>query len=269
MIVGDGVEIIKIKEELLIPIAETFTSVQGEGAQSGIRMFFIRLAGCTVGKRYPKEHYGQIDNNVVEKFGTKAGEHDFKLNPFIQYPGYVNMCSTFDGKGHFPCDTNYTLAEKVSISDLISRIPKGVEWVSITGGESLMHMDKVAALCKALREKKIKYHIETSGTIIPEPSIISSNYCYLACSPKANYLRIVIGMANEIRLMVDKDFNVEKAAELIFGYRGQVFLSPLSRQDDIMAIDRASIVKCLELQEMKEFSHARISIQVHKIMGLR
>lgn len=31
------------------PVMETFTSVQGEGAFSGVPSFFIRLAGCNVG----------------------------------------------------------------------------------------------------------------------------------------------------------------------------------------------------------------------------
>ncbi|MCH2543374.1 MAG: 7-carboxy-7-deazaguanine synthase QueE, partial [Candidatus Atelocyanobacterium sp. ALOHA_A2.5_9] len=31
------------------PIAETFHSIQGEGAWTGVSAFFIRLAGCNVG----------------------------------------------------------------------------------------------------------------------------------------------------------------------------------------------------------------------------
>src|ERR1035441_8917420 len=153
--------------EMLIPIAETFTSVQGEGGQSGIRMTFFRLAGCTVGKRFPSARY-QDDNVKAVAFVTPHPDdicaHKDPLLPI--YPDFVNECTTFDGR-HFPCDTNYRLTEKASISDLLGRIPVGVEWASITGGEPLMHMEEVVALCAALRRHGLNWHIETSATIIP------------------------------------------------------------------------------------------------------
>jgi 7-carboxy-7-deazaguanine synthase len=33
----------------VLPVVETFHSVQGEGVWAGINAFFIRLAGCDVG----------------------------------------------------------------------------------------------------------------------------------------------------------------------------------------------------------------------------
>lgn len=258
------------EQVMTIPIAEIFTSVQGEGDQSGIRMTFFRLAGCTVGKRYPREHYGHISQDVQERDskGNLKLEHGGPSNPFVQYPSYVNQCTAFDGR-HFPCDTDYGRKETLSIAQLLSRIPEGVKWVSITGGEPLMYMDKVIALCKALRNNSNKVHLETSGTIHLQDDLLDTSLCYIACSPKANYLPTMVKMANEIRLMVDKDFNIDEAKRVIQGCKGHVFLSPLSRQDDIMKIDRESMAMCLKLQAMPAFSHTRISIQAHKILGVR
>lgn len=245
--------------QILIPIAETFTSIQGEGAQSGIRMTFIRLAGCTVGKRYPKEYYESKDTVNVPAETSK----------FPMLPSYVNQCTTFDGRT-FPCDTDYGMKEKLTIDAIIARVPKGVKWVSITGGEPLMHMDKVVALCAALRRSGLYYHIETSGTIIPDKSIMDSyEFAYLACSPKANYIPEVISMASEVRLMVDAGFDLEAARQLLVHVRGKVYLCPLSTQDDITKIDRASMAKCLNLMELPEFKCARISLQIHKILAVR
>lgn len=242
------------KIEDLIPIAETFTSVQGEGLQVGMRMTFFRLAGCTVGKRYPREHYGERKNDLPTSF--------------TMYPSYVNQCTAFDGR-HFPCDTNYNLAEKVSIDDLIKRIPEGVKWVSITGGEPLMHMDKVITLMKALHKLDYCVHIETSGTITIEDDVFHSEKTFIAISPKANYLPAYLFMADEIRLMVDVDFDIAAAEKCIEAYTGQVFLCPLSYVDDVTKISRGSMAKCLELIEMPAFDNARISIQIHKLLGCR
>jgi len=131
-------------QERLIPIAETFTSIQGEGSNAGTRMTFFRLAGCTVGKRFHQAHYGGIHSD------------DFRV---IQYPSYVNQCTAFDGRT-FPCDTDYGMKERLTVAQLMDRIPKGVRWVSITGGEPLMHMDAVRDLVKALLEKGLYYQIK-------------------------------------------------------------------------------------------------------------
>jgi organic radical activating enzyme len=250
--------------DTLIPIAETFTSVQGEGAHAGIRMFFIRLAGCTVGRRFAKEHY-------AAGVGPTAPV-DAPTNPFIQYPTYVNECSTFDGVGHFPCDTDYRLKEKVDIQDLVGRIPEGIDWISVTGGEPLMHGVLLDNLVVELVAQGWNVHIETSGTIIPSDFLFEQQgvgAVYIACSPKAKYIPEVVAKVDEIRLMVDDKFDVAEALKVIAHVQGQVYLCPLSLEDDVTKISRRSMAKCLELIAMPEFAHARISLQLHKIMGLR
>jgi hypothetical protein len=71
--------------------------------------------------------------------------------------------------------------------------------------------------------------------------------------------------------MVDKDFDIEAAKNMLEcrNEYAQVFLSPLSLQDDINHVDRASMAMCLKLIETDEFCTARISLQIHKALGVR
>ena len=70
----------------LLPIVESFHSIQGEGAHAGRSAFFIRLASCTVGcpwcdtknswsiKSHPKE---TIDNLVQKTLLAKSKGANF------------------------------------------------------------------------------------------------------------------------------------------------------------------------------------------------
>ncbi len=114
----------------MLPIAEKFISIQGEGQYAGTRMFFIRLAGCSVGR------------------GTW---------PFT--------CTAWNGR-EFRCDTDYRKHGSSTVSELVSEVKEsGLRHVCITGGEPLMHKD-IDGLVERLRMYHIMPHIETSVTII-------------------------------------------------------------------------------------------------------
>ena len=126
------------------PIAETFVSPQGEGLDSGRLMFFIRTAGCNVGKRYPKEMYEQ------KLWGQEV------------LPIYTNECTTFDGR-KFACDTDYRCHQKLTVDQLLELKPPEVKCICLTGGEPFMH--DLEPLILAAIDTYTEVHIETSGTI--------------------------------------------------------------------------------------------------------
>lgn len=223
-----------------------------------MRMTFFRLAGCNVG-RYVHHTTPKADTFPVLPTGIRAVE-----------------CTSWDGRT-FPCDTDFQRKQQLSVSTLIKEIPKGVEWISITGGEPFIHSHAaLVAFCDAMRRKKIGYHIETSGTIAI-PDAIYDTGCYIVCSPKKGYLPSVLLAADEIRLLVDKDFDVEAASKCLTAdgepkavKTNNVFLSPISAKDDVMALDPVSLQRCVDLvTTIPLFNRARISIQTHKILGVR
>lgn len=114
------------KKDTMKPrIAETFTSIQGEGHLSGKLMRFIRLAGCKV---------------------TQCPLH----------PARGGLCDT-DWSFKFMAD-----AERLADEALAEVGPNG--WVSITGGEPLDQPEAVAALIAELKRRGLLVNIQTSGT---------------------------------------------------------------------------------------------------------
>src|SRR4051812_2738266 len=92
------------------PISEIFTSPQGEGLYTGMMMTFIRLAGCSVGRPYPKEKYVVLPHCEFKCIG---GDPDMGHGPNCAYaksthvlPIYTEQCTLYDGRT-FACDTDY------------------------------------------------------------------------------------------------------------------------------------------------------------------
>ncbi len=233
----------------LYPISEIFTSPQGEGVYAGQMQTFIRLAGCTVGKRYPAEKYG-------------TGKH--------QLPVYVERCTLYDGRT-FACDTDYRSKMRLTAEAIIDKIPAGVDDVCITGGEPLMH--ELHTLITYLIGVGRKIHIETSGTLYVDlPSDI-----WITVSPKNGCLSKMITRADEIKLLVDKDFNPEAPLIVIgkselypsgeyyfptLAYKKPVFLQPVNGEKEISP---QNLSLCLEWQ--RRFPGFRVSLQTHKVMS--
>lgn len=249
-----------IKALTTLPIAEVFTSVHGEGAWAGTPMTFIRLAGCTVGK------------NV----GNIRSTTNPPLMPILPTGNTAWECTTFDGR-RFPCDTDFHKRSDQTVQQLMDQIPMRIKHVCITGGEPLMHIEKLltCGLVEQLIRKGITVHFETSGTIMLPPDWINPyeyGDIYIACSPKFNYLeQFIFNYADEVRLMVDKNFNEAEAmmiAKLIRAKgNARLFLAPISKADDTTDFDPESLQKCMELLEI--FPEASISIQMHKVLGVR
>jgi len=108
-----------------------------------------------------------------------------------------------------------------------------------------------------LKEKMI--HIETSGTIWwekPETGV------HLTVSPKLGCKEGMIRQADEIKLLVDSDFDPLKLPQIPEWQR--VFIQPVN---GMMAVDRQNLKKCLDL--LKIYPHWRLSTQLHKLIGVR
>lgn len=246
-------------EEIKYPIAEIFTSIHGEGRYAGTRMTFIRLAGCTVGK--------YLATRTSANFKTPQDP----LMPILPSGKEAFECTTFDGR-KFPCDTDFNVSERLSLREIYDQIPKGIKHVCLTGGEPLMHLKILPQLIEPLRKEEITVHIETSGTI-DIPSWMLDNYMYIACSPKFGCLPTSIERADEIRFMVDKDFNLSEARRymdyIVKPQKTRVFLAPLSSSENVTEFDPESLSMCMELMEHPWFVDARISIQMHKVLNVR
>jgi 7-carboxy-7-deazaguanine synthase len=234
----------------LYPISEIFTSCQGEGQWAGQLQTFVRLAGCTVGKPFPKERY-----------------QDYDINGHNVLPIYTEQCTLYDGR-KFPCDTDYRVKERMHSRQILEEIPNDVKHVCITGGEPMMH--ELDTLFSYLKDAGKKIHIETSGTI---NSYLPADV-WVTCSPKFNVYLSMIQRANEIKILVDEHFSVKKPIEALHDGMIQivnlqhlaeesiVYLQPVNEENTINA---NNMRRCMNLQQ--EYPNFRVCCQLHKAIG--
>lgn len=200
------------------PIAEIFDTIQGEGYWTGTPAVFIRLQGCDVGCPW--------------------------------------------------CDTKYTwdvaeaplaIESEELAATVLSDNPDRLErlWV-FTGGEPCTYdLTFPTAECTALG---INTQIETSGTY----EVRCSERTWVTVSPKFDMpggravLHSALERADEIKLVVGKGADVERAKELRDQYEGVVALQPLSQSERATAL-------CVDACVAHGF---QLSAQTHKFLGI-
>ena len=242
--------------EIKIPIAEIFESPQGEGAFAGTLMTFIRLAGCTVGRAFTE----------AERSSGMFG---------ILQP-YQEKCTAWDN-AKFACDTDYRAALKLTLQDLAAEpLIANAKRICLTGGEPLMHRDEVLIpLLQLFANAKKTVHIETSGTIsvrqlfsrVDAVQILDRHLStWIAISPKKGVLDDNLWFADEIKILVGSQFD-ENVFVAKFGGcfgSGRVWLQPINNEN---ALDMENVERCLALQ--RKYKDLRLSLQMHKVLGVR
>ena len=218
------------------PIAEIFESVQGESTFQGTRMAFVRLAGCNVGK--PRTRFDPVPEEE-----------------------YQEVCTDWDGH-KFLCDTNYRKAFVLSVAEIMETPEvQHNERVSITGGEPLIH--DLFLLADELLTTGKYIHLETSGTL-PLPAWVSHPKVWVTVSPKRDCLVSCIGLADDIRVMVDAAFDEARFDTRFGSFMSSVWLSPVNGG---RILSQENMARCVEIQ--KRHPQVRISVQLHKILGVR
>lgn len=235
-------------------IAETFTSLQGEGLYTGTRMHFIRFSGCSVGKKLSdpeRESFIALENPSHDYNGAKL-------------PVYREKCTLYDGR-EFLCDTNFQTARVMTAEELVAEIPERVKRICLTGGEPLDR--DLNELFQLLDDEKHFLHIETSGTVDIKKSIpgflMTDGWVWLTVSPKSNVRRDMIDIANEIKLLVDASFDIDRVPTGVLAHQ-LVWVQPVNYEWDV---NQENVQRCLKLIE--RFPNWRMSMQAHKIWKVR
>ncbi len=224
---------------LTLPIAEHFHSLQGEGYWIGTPMYFVRLAGCNVGKH--PEH-------VTWEIGM---DRNF---PILRtgHPAY--LCHTYDDRP-FWCDTDFHHGDPMSVDWLLNETWE--QHICITGGEPLLHAAKLQDFAHECNARGIHLHIESSGTI---KELIGG---WLTISPKQGFFEDMIDWADEIKLLVDKDFKLSTVPDCIKQHN-LVYVQPINHE---LSIDMSNFKLCMEV--LRARPDWKLSIQQHKQLGLR
>lgn len=226
-------------------LAEDFHSYQGEGTFTGTPMHFIRTAGCSVG-RSPITS-GEVQHEVGK-------DRDF---PILKTGRVAWRCYTYDGRG-FWCDTDFQKGTVTPMREIITNTWE--HHVCITGGEPLVLRDRIDRFIEMCYESEhILPHIETSGTIDWTPK----HPCWITVSPKIDYLPCMLERADEIKLLIDPSFDLNKVPAQIQDY-SNVFIQPINDENHI---DVNNLRLCDAILRQRPNWH--LSVQLHKCFGWR
>lgn len=261
-----------------IPIAECFVSPQGEGTHTGRLMIFLRLAGCTVGTRYSAERYTYemgVDKGI--EFGGGSVQ-------FPMLPEYTNECHLYDGRT-FACDTDYKRKLVAKSENDLHRYLEDVhatcKTICLTGGEPLMHKQNFHMLVDWLKHGNYSLHLETSGTIPINEEMRNSllRFEHISVSPKLGFLEEYCKFSQDIKLLIDENFNASKLPDGLFRmwtekqYADEevgmyadpnIFLQPVNGEH---TVNEANLKLCLDYQ--KAHPHLLLSTQAHKSWSVR
>lgn len=204
--------------------------------------------------------------NLLEHFHSIQGEGSFVGYPayFFRFPGcnvlYKGHCRDWNGH-EWICDTKQAKRALTSINT--ETLPSIWEkYVVITGGEPMIPttLRQIEHLIKVLPPHTAVL-IETNGTLAIPDWVFEK--CYVACSPKLNYLPEQIPRYNEIRLPIYDIVEPEIIPPEI-QLHPNVFLSPVNH---IISHRKDTLQYCIEA--LKFFPNWRLSVQVHKYLGVR
>lgn len=239
--------VVENKTETLYPISEIFDNYQGEGVYSGTMMTFIRLAGCSVGKRYPEVDYQSREEHTFVGLETMPPK----------FPIYTEKCTLYDGR-EFPCDTDYRVKKRCTLNDLFSVIRSDIKHICITGGEPCMH-NWLDEFMGEFVGRGYELHLETSGT----KKIIVPSSTWVTVSPKKDVLPSSLIRADEVKVLVDKDFNPTEYIYKDLARAKPVYLHPVNFE---RRVNIENLKLCLKWQKM--YPQFRIGPQLHKVIEM-
>lgn len=246
--------------EPTFPVAEMFYSIQGEATRTGTPMFFVRLAGCNVGRYIPTFHVEPEDPHAT---------------PFqLLHPEYAT-CTSFSGE-EFICDTDYRVKERLTASQiLLAAQASGTKWVSLTGGEPAIHKG-LPALILLLHRAGLRVNLETSGTILLE-GLIPTNFTnynedlmWVVSSPKEGFLRPNVEFIDEYKFLMRGGRDEMELLHFLEEneiFDEQVWLQPVDEMEPGAAATPAQVSFAVEC--VKRHSKWRLSCQTHKWLGVR
>lgn len=246
-------------------------------------MTFIRTAGCNVGKPYPKDRYK--DNGSQPDKCSPGSGCDVELEGghrpsciVAKYiiakkqtlPIYTEKCTLYDGR-EFPCDTDYRVHKRMTTEDILKEIPWAVKHVCITGGEPMLH--DLRPLVDQLRHEDKFVHLETSGTKnYMFPAQAKSGYIWITVSPKHGCLKSMLDYADELKFLVDENFDPDKPMETYpehtpysitdLAHFTPTFLQPVNGEWEV---NPKNLQLCMEWQ--RKYPQFRLSLQGHKVLS--
>ncbi len=244
-------------------VKEIYTTLQGEGAQTGRAAVFLRFAGCNLWSGLERDREDAAcqfcDTDFVGADGPGGGKFaDAGALADAVAKAWAGTVENCPSSCPSPARGEGTLLQaRATPSPLAGEgwgegiFPRIKPYAVCTGGEPLLQLDE--PLIEALHARGFKIAIETNGTQLP-PSGID----WICVSPKAN-APLVLTSGDELKLV----FPQEGAAPSCFEHLDfrHFFLQPMDGPE-LRANIEAAARYCLTHPRW------RLSLQTHKMIGL-
>jgi organic radical activating enzyme len=214
----------------VLPVMESFYTLQGEGFHQGRAAYFIRLGGCDVGcvwcdvkESWDAEKHPRFSvDAIVEKMKKELGVSNLELGVNLK-PSTLNL--------------------------------KPI--VVITGGEPLMH--DLTELTKAIHAAGFETNIETSGS-----SPLSGEWDWICLSPKKFKAPLpeVVPHAHELKVVIfnKSDFAWAEGYAALASPTCKLYLQP--------EWDKAAQMTPLIIDYIKANPQWELSLQLHKYINV-
>lgn len=217
------------------PIAEKFKSVQGEGVYTGTPMAFIRLVGCSVGKKTCTS----CDTDFERVFPHMGGGHFTASELRAWVDNYKHVCIT----GGEPLDRDLKPLIDCFADD------EGIEMVHIeTSGT-----------------------VAIPSWLLPEvrSNQVDGRFVWLTVSPKPGWKRETVALADELKVILrglgDGPGWMSLDEALVWANTGiPTFLQP---RNEKFNIDHHNLQEVVDLVNL--YPQLRLSVQMHKFIQER
>ncbi len=201
---------------------------------------------------------------TIEIFASVQGEGLRQGEPtiFVRLAGCNLRCGF--------CDTKkaWRSGREISVDTIVKEVGRlrrdfPATWVCLTGGEPLAQ--NVGPLVRRLHDEGLKVQIETNGTFPPEPGAD-----WLTVSPKPPDFDLHPGFkkrVREVKLVVCRALDLDDVRTVRAAFPPTV---PLILQPQSNALwSRRKAIKLLEDAGRSGLEGLRLSVQLHKLYGLR
>ena len=179
----------------------------------------------------------------LEGEGVRVGEPTF----FIRLAGCNLRCAF--------CDTDFDHYTEMTVEEILGEVKRrDITWICITGGEPLLQ--NIEPLCRTLRQEGYRLHIETNGTVDPDPRL----YDYIehwTVSPKGRTIAASLTHITELKYVVGKGFREDRVEEDRAEY---IYLQPESSEPE-------HTQRTIDI--LRRHPEWRLSCRIHKVLDLQ
>lgn len=177
----------------------------------------------------------------IQGEGSRAGQ----AMTFIRLTGCNLRCSYCDQP------EAYEDGQDMALGTILAQVQEAnIPWICLTGGEPLMQ--DVKPLLDCLHEFGFMVAVETNGTLfVPE------DFDHVTVSPKRGHEVCLMARqrANEWKYIIQDETDFDRIE-----YEADVWIQPVDNDPEIAGM-------CVE--EIKQHTGWRLSMQLHKIIGIR